>query len=167
MDFPGCQYDFSRNKKTGQIAYLLWPDGTNRISLEGSFPALSPDLLSSYEPGDLRRTNWVALSNSGAYSNPNNRMFCYKYKYNVVYVTGTIPVGKEEDFKFIRLAEVYLIRAEARAQQNNLTGAADDLNMIRKRAGLVNTTAASKTVLVEAVLKERRIELCFENGASW
>jgi hypothetical protein len=36
----------------------------------------------------------------------------------------------------LRLAEQYLIRAEARAQQDNLTGAIDDLNVIRNRAGI-------------------------------
>lgn len=145
----------------------ILPDGSNVISLENSFPALSPDLLNSFEPGDLRKTNWVKLSNQGGYSNPGNRMFCYKYKYNFYYYSGTIPAGQEEDNKTIRLAEMYLIRAEARARQNNLTGAAADLNVIRTRAGLPNTTAATQTDMIEAVLRERRVELFFEQGHRW
>ena len=53
-----------------------------------------------------------------------------------------------QDFICQRLAELYLIRAEAKAQLNNITGAnsaATDINVIRTRAGLGNTTAITKT----------------------
>jgi tetratricopeptide (TPR) repeat protein len=65
----------------------------------------------------------------------------------------------------IRIAELYLIRAEARAQQNNLTGANSavaDLNVIRDRAGLVATTATSQGDILLAIENERRIEFAFE-----
>lgn len=64
----------------------------------------------------------------------------------------------------LRLAELYLIRAEARARKAvpDLIGAAADLNVVRKRAGLANTTALTATELVDAILKERRIELAHE-----
>ena len=39
------------------------------------------------------------------------------------------------DFYMIRLPETYLLRAEARLAQNNLAGAAEDINIIRSRAG--------------------------------
>jgi hypothetical protein len=146
--------------------YLLWPDGFP--SYETIFPALSPDLQNSFEPGDLRKTTWVKLSNTGKYTDPTNRMFCYKHKYNIVVNTSTvIPAGKEQDQPLKRLAEMYLIRAEARARQNNLAGAAADLNLIRTRAGLANTSAAAQNDLIEAVIKERRVELFHENASRW
>ncbi|MGF7077441.1 RagB/SusD family nutrient uptake outer membrane protein [Mucilaginibacter sp. 3215] len=65
----------------------------------------------------------------------------------------------------IRLAEMYLIRSEARSQKTtpNFAGAISDLNVVRNRAGLANTTAASsKQALRAAVENERRVELPFE-----
>ncbi len=147
-------------------SWLLWPEGTAKVSSERSYPVLSTDLLNSFETGDLRKTNWVKLSNAGNYTNAQNRMFCYKHKINIVY--GVAPAaGQEEDDIIVRLAEIYLIRAEARANANNLTGAAADLNIVRKRAGLANTTYTAKADLVEAALKERRVELFFEQGHRW
>ena len=64
----------------------------------------------------------------------------------------------------IRLAEIYLIRAEARLQKAapDLAGAAADINVVRNRAKLANTTATTKDDLLDAVKQERRVELPFE-----
>jgi hypothetical protein len=130
---------------------------------QNSYPALSEDLLNSFETGDNRKTVWVNLENSGGYSNPNNRYFSLKYLNTAVPVVA----GKEQDYVLIRLAEMYLIRAEARARQNNLTGATSDLNAIRNRAGLANTTATTQTDLINAIIKERRVEFFHEGGYRW
>ena len=66
-----------------------------------------------------------------------------------------------------RLAEQYLIRSEARAQQNNLSGAASDLNTIRARAGLGVTPAATQADLLLAIEKERWVELFTEMSDRW
>lgn len=64
----------------------------------------------------------------------------------------------------IRLAEIYLIRAEARVRKAtpNLSGATDDINVVRNRAKLDNTTATTADDLFAAVKQERRVELPFE-----
>ncbi len=63
----------------------------------------------------------------------------------------------------LRIAEQYLIRAEARAQQNiNLSGALDDLNTIRTRAGLAASTASNSADLLLAIENERRFEFALE-----
>ncbi|WP_214070377.1 RagB/SusD family nutrient uptake outer membrane protein [Mucilaginibacter sp. dw_454] len=69
----------------------------------------------------------------------------------------------------IRIAEVYLIRAEARAQQNNLIGAGSastDLNAVRDRAGLPPTTAISQADILLAIENENRLEFS-EEGHRW
>src|SRR5690606_8806599 len=53
---------------------------------------------------------------------------------------------------------------EARIHLNNLPAAASDINIIRKRAGLANTTADTKEELLVAVLKERAAEFFAEWG---
>ena len=62
----------------------------------------------------------------------------------------------------IRIAEIYLIRAEARAQLGNLTGALSDLNAVRERAEVAKITAATKANLLLAIENERRIEFALE-----
>ncbi|WP_217604541.1 RagB/SusD family nutrient uptake outer membrane protein [Chitinophaga sp. GbtcB8] len=66
----------------------------------------------------------------------------------------------------IRIAELWLIRAEARAQLNNLTGAVSDLNAVHSRAGVPPSEAASKSDLLLAIENERRLEFAFE-GHRW
>lgn len=62
----------------------------------------------------------------------------------------------------LRIAEQYLIRAEAKAQLNDLSGAMEDLNVVRKRAGLPATEALTKEELLDAILEERRFEFLWE-----
>lgn len=66
---------------------------------------------------------------------------------------------------FIRWAEVILNRAEAQAKLGNDAEALADVNVIRKRAGIPEWSAGNigkyETVL-DVVLDERRLELCFE-----
>lgn len=62
----------------------------------------------------------------------------------------------------LRIAELYLIRAEARAEQDNLGGAAEDLNKVRDRAGLGVSAATTEEGLLEAIAAERRLEFPFE-----
>ena len=61
----------------------------------------------------------------------------------------------------IRLSEVYLNRAEARARQGQDGPAQADLNMIRQRAGVSDVTATGQALL-DAIALERRIELGYE-----
>jgi len=62
----------------------------------------------------------------------------------------------------LRIAEIYLNRAEARAQQNNLSGAISDLNAVRTRAGLNNSDAITQEEVLLAIENERRAEFAFE-----
>lgn len=70
---------------------------------------------------------------------------------------------------YIRLAEMYLIRAEARAQQGKLTGASGavaDLNVLRTRAKAPAITLTAQADVLLAVERERVYELAFE-GQRW
>lgn len=62
----------------------------------------------------------------------------------------------------IRIAEVYLIRAEALAQQNKLSDALEDLDIIRDRAGLLPSVAVTQDDILLAIENERRIEFALE-----
>ncbi len=123
-----------------------------------TFPVyLSSDLLNNFENHDLRRVNWVDSVIVSGYS----YFFPYKYK------SAAINAPLTEYEMVLRLAEQFLIRAEARAQKSNISGAQFDLNIIRKRAGLPNTTANTQSTLLAAITHERQIELFTEWGHRW
>jgi len=125
----------------------------------GAIPGylLTTSLLNAFETGDKRFQDWVASDASSG----NTLYYPYKYK-NVV--ASTTPV---EDQMVLRLAELYLIRAEAAAHLNNLTQALADVNSIRTRAGLAPSTASTETGVLNAIMQERRIELFCEWGNRW
>ena len=84
--------------------------------------------------------------------------FCGKFSYSDTWTNG-------DNLIMIRLADIILLAAEANVQigaQTNLDAAVIQLNSIRTRAGLANTTAVTKSELALAVLKERRLELVYE-----
>ncbi len=117
---------------------------------------LTSQLVNAYEAGDQRRAAWLdSLTYSGT-------LYYYPYKYKSL-VFG----ANAEYYTLLRLAELYLIRAEARAEQGNVSGAQADINVIRNRAGLGNTTAGDQASLLAAVAQERRIELNCEWGHRW
>lgn len=118
---------------------------------------LTAGLLNSFEPGDLRKAAWVKTNVVSGQS------YSYPYKYKVR--TGVAPYT--EQYIVLRLAEQFLIRAEARIQGGNLSDAQADLNRLRNRAGLSNTVASSRDVLLAAVEQERRVELFCEWGHRW
>jgi hypothetical protein len=61
-----------------------------------------------------------------------------------------------------RIAELYLIRAEARVQLKNIDGALSDLNKIRKRADLSDFSSDNYETILDAIDQERRYEFAFE-----
>jgi hypothetical protein len=84
---------------------------------------------------------------------------------NVNYVYGNLyfrSAAKDDPAYVIRIAELYLIRAEARAQLENISGAQDDLNAVRSRAGLQATAADTKESLLLAIEDENSLEFAFE-----
>ncbi|MCI9844566.1 RagB/SusD family nutrient uptake outer membrane protein [Flavobacterium pectinovorum] len=116
--------------------------------------ALNTNLVNSFDPADGRKVNWIKTVSKGSLS------WHYAYKYKERTFTS---VSLEYSVVF-RLAEQYLIRAEARAKQGDLIGAKEDLNAVRKRAGLQETTAVGKEDILTAILEEKRWEFFTEFG---
>jgi hypothetical protein len=113
-------------------------------------------LLNSFENGDSRKTSWLKTNNIGGTS------YNYPYKYKIRNSTTV-----SEYNVVLRLAEIYLIRAEARAEQQKLSEALADLNVIRNRAGLPNATFSVQADVLNAIIHERQIELFAEWGHRW
>ncbi|MBN9383534.1 MAG: RagB/SusD family nutrient uptake outer membrane protein [Chitinophagaceae bacterium] len=120
---------------------------------------ISSNLYNAFEPGDNRKTSWIGVFSIT--SPDTSYYFPFKYKnsssdiieYNVL----------------LRLAEQYLIHAEALVQQNKgLDQAVKDINAIRNRAGLGNYSGPkNQTALLSAIMHERQVELFVEWGHRW
>lgn len=79
--------------------------------------------------------------------------------YGVLY--NTVGVNTDPSY-LIRIAELYLIRAEALAQLNDLDGALRDLNTIRNRADVADFSSNNKETVLLAIERENGIEFAFE-----
>ena len=118
---------------------------------------LTDSLWNAFEPGDLRKGKWVNTVTVGG------KVYNYPYKYRV-YMNSIVS----ERNVVLRLAEQYLIRAEARVHLSRTDDAVIDLNKIRIRAGLpaFSSTIGSEECL-QKIEQERRIELFAEWGHRW
>lgn len=72
--------------------------------------------------------------------------------------------GGVDNIHILRLAEMYLNRAEAKAQLGDLEGALEDLNVIRERAGVgaLSPEPTTEEGVLEAIYQERKLEFAFE-----
>lgn len=126
------------------------------VFLSGPPPltALSAVLVNTFSPGDKRRNNWIGSVSNASFS----WFYAYKYKKNN-------PTAVSTEFPIVlRLAEQYLIRAEARAEHGDLIGSLEDLNKVHTRAGLQPLANMDKESLLLQVLQERRLEFFTEYG---
>lgn len=143
----------STNKNTAEGAAFIPPSGVVPVF------AVTPSLMNIFDSNDRRKDQWLS-SYSASSGGP---VYYYPYKYKIR--SSTIVT---EYNTVLRLAEQYLIRAEARAQQDNLDGARQDVNAIRIRAGLLPLPdSVSKAELLSAIERERRTEFFAEWGHRW
>lgn len=119
----------------------------------------TPDIIAAYESGDERKDvsiAYVTLSQSLR----DNKVYPYIKKFAKPHA---VHGNTGNNWPVYRYAEVLLALAEAINEQGRPGDADDYLNMVRNRAGLSNTSAASQSDMREAIFKERRVELAFEN----
>ncbi|OFY43270.1 MAG: hypothetical protein A2X18_13080 [Bacteroidetes bacterium GWF2_40_14] len=134
--------------------------------ITNKYVVLRQELLNSFEAGDKRKINWVkGITNTTTYCTNKHK------------VASSSPITEYQ--MVFRLAEQYLIRAEARIQQSGKTAdGIADLNVLRARARVTITaevpnplpvlsTTMTKEAALAAVEQERRIELFTEWGHRW
>lgn len=112
-------------------------------------------------------------NNSNFNSNADDVASGYcKFKWMLDYKGGSRYDDEYIGVSYIRLAEMYLIRAEAKAETGDLKGALDDLHVVRSRVGLgrletmnpsLNLTS-NKENLINEILRERNCEIGAECG---
>jgi hypothetical protein len=157
----GWRRNGSRQMENESIFYLFartdvnqgaFGDNFNPGNITFGYMAASNDLLNIFAPGDVRGRASMFIQNS---IGGNSYFFTRKYQGRN---------DSSDNQKLIRSSELFLIRAEAQAESNNLTAALSDLNRIRQRAN-PSTTAlilTDKQQVLDSIFVERRRELCFE-----
>lgn len=132
--------------KNQNAPQLLWRDSNGDVFFEPS-----NKLKSQYNKvNDIRYTTYFGAAD-------NDTSIVIKYP-------GNASGPQINDEKIVRLAEMYLIRAEAYAEQNKLAESAADINAVRaaRITGYTNVTFSTKDEAITAVINERYKELCFE-----
>lgn len=111
----------------------------------------SGDILNLYSENDIRQNMFIEVSletNINGILAPRTYFFTKKFQGDA----GTT---------YMRLSELYLIRAEANAKLGDENLALDDLNTLRTRANLLPLNSTAN--LLDEIFLERRRELAFEN----
>lgn len=153
--------------ESNEAIWQLYPATTSSNTWEGNvfipssnvIPSyvIANKLLDAFSNDDKRKSVWLKSVTIGG------NTYYYPYKYKVR--TGATLT---EYYMVLRFAELYLIRAEARANRDDLTGSIADLNSVRTRAELSNLpNSLNKEQLLLAVEQERRVELFVEWGHRW
>lgn len=146
--------DPTKNTREGYYLILTQvPSGQFSTSLTRFF-------MDAIEESDLRKEHWIGVVEG------ESQRYYYPYKYKV-----KLNSNHSEYSVVFRLAEQYLIRAEARAMQSNLVDAIADLDTIRGRANLslINDTypGINREELLVAIWDEKKSELFAEWGHRW
>lgn len=151
-EFSNFIYTFAPRESEGAVIDFPGENG-------GGWNTPTLDIMATYEAGDLRK----AVSLQEGYTNLEGEWvpvpFISKY-----YHPHTIRGRTDDNWPVLRYADVLLMLAEAINEQGGPTAEAYDyLNQVRTRAGLAPLSGLDQAAFREAVLKERRIELAFEN----
>ena len=150
-EWSNFEYVFAPRVSKGAVTGF--PAGSN-----GGRNVPTNDIMAAYEKGDLRKD--ISLK-------PNFKLDTTTYK--VPHVTKynyphTIVNRTNTNWPVLRYADVLLMLAEVINEQSGPTAEAlGYVNQVRKRAGLADLAIADKVAFRAAVLKERRLELAFEN----
>lgn len=138
------EFDATDRNRIAEFNYPKTLNGRGEVRPDAS-------LIAAYEKKDVRDSVSIAYKGTTPYAK----------KYT------DLSLG-DQNVIVLRLAEMYLIRAEAEAHLSNgvIKDVQDDVNAIRNRVGLGDTDADTMSKLILAIEQERRVEFAFE-GHRW
>lgn len=158
-----------------------FPSGSDKDVMPGwGWGVPTSDLENCYlsENDEIRRRSTITINGEAAYGdeklNPthkfdlaHNKSGRIIRKYYVPVATRRTLINKQTNVPLnvpvLRLAEMYLTRAEASWYLKNINGAMDDVDFVRARVGLdPKKGLVVGNEALRAIWKERRMELAFE-----
>lgn len=155
-----------RCRPTPYSLYEIWDDPNDLRHAKGNWMNME-DLV--YNDPELKKKNDPYYMKPLQLFNSSGGMLCtdtircwFGWPHYKIFIPDTenSPMqGGHTDWYIFRLAETYLLRAEAYYWKGQLGLAADDLNQVRTRAGCAPFAG---TVTIGTILDERARELYFE-----
>ena len=150
--------------KFGSIASMIYSDGNSGWGEEYASSSLRAAMAP--HPEDVRWAYIVPSKVGDVVQKKNGIEMYYISKFS--FQGGSPNLSSPIMF---RLAEMYLIRAEAEAKTGATPAALDDVDMIRKNRGLegslYNKVVPGGKTALDVVLEEKRIEMAFEGHRSY
>ncbi len=144
--------------------------GTVNFGYNGwGFNTPTTDLEAAYEANDKRKAATIYKAGQLLWDNAKvgtdvaNPMYNYKAYVSKNKETNYDDWSSGKNIRVLRFGELLLINAEAANELGQTAAAIDNLNKVRSRAGLPNTTAVSQSDVRAAIWKERRVELAMEH----
>jgi len=121
------------------------------------------DLIDTYEPGDTREDGTIIFIGEILYDGREVPPTVQNPRYNEkAYVSMSYTSG-DKNVRLLRYAEVLLMHAEAANELGDAGTAQTMINIVRNRAGLADTPAATQAEVRDAIWDERRVELAMEH----
>lgn len=155
------------------------PFGTSRENIfsfkfnagDNANPRPTTSLRNAYQPEET--TGSLSLNPNGVLSKlmnadlQDNRWIFYTVQPNITYIDGKYS-SDQMDMIYIRLAEMYLTRAESNIMNNNNVSQqdVDDINILRSRANssTILTSIPEKNATLDTLYNDRTKELAIEVG---
>jgi hypothetical protein len=151
--------------KFGSIASMIYSDGNSGWGEEYASSSIRSAMAP--HPEDVRWSYIIpSEDDNGTVQKLNGieKWYISKFSFQNGLPNLSSPI-------MFRLAEMYLIRAEAEAKTSNIAAALDDVDMIRKNRGLdkalYNKVLPGNKTALDVVLDEKRIEMAFEGQRSY
>lgn len=158
-----------RSRPSNYAQYDIWNDPNDLRHAKGNWMTMEEIL---YNDMALKTTNDPYFLKPLQLRNASGGILCTdtircwygwpQYKIFIPDFENAPMTGGHSDWYVFRLAETYLLRAEAYFWKGDLTNAAADLNQVRTRAGCDPIVAGN--VNMGAILDERARELYFEEA---
>lgn len=137
----------------GSTAFQMFsPSGSVSGAKGHNLPTI--EVYNLYSTGDTRRSAYIGLTSSGI-----------PFSKKLVKTSNTIADGGS-NFVVLRLADIFLMKAESYAEQNDFSNANIYLNKVKTRAGIPTVNFSTKDQLLTEIDRERRLEFVGE-GHRW
>lgn len=159
-----------RTRPSNYAQYEIWNDPNDLRHAKGNWMNMEdllynePGLKTSANPWYLKNLQLRNATGGLLVLNSDTIRSWYGWPHYKIFVDdneNSPKQGGHSDWYMFRLAETYLLRAEAYFWKGDLVNAAADINKIRERAGCANITAQ---VNMGTILDERARELYFEEN---
>ena len=160
-----------RTRPSNYAQYEIWNDPNDLRHARGNWMNMEdllynePGLKTSNNPWYLKNLQLRNATGGLLVSNNDTIRSWYGWPHYKLFVDDTENSPKQgghSDWYLFRLAETYLLRAEAYFWKGDLVNAAADINKVRERAGCAPITPAQ--VNMGTILDERARELFFEEA---